>query len=132
MHVAALERDLRLGKVGRRTGRGQDQRMFQSIHFSSLVRDRGGVLLGLDQTCCGSYLVEQLLNFSKVGRGEISRIDADDLSSKVGKSGRIGRRWECKRHGRDGHRYSESSCIGVKKSGQQSQITCIRLTFSRP
>ena len=49
------------------------------------------------------YLVEQLLNFSKVRRAEISGIDADYLSAKVGKFGRIGRRWECKRHTRDGH-----------------------------
>jgi hypothetical protein len=50
-----------------------------------------------------SYLVEQLLNFSKVRRAEISGIDADYLSAKAGKFGRIGRRWECKRHSLDGH-----------------------------
>ena len=44
------------------------------------------------------------MNFSKVRRAEISGIDADDLSAKVGKFGRIGRRWECKRHSLDGHR----------------------------
>ena len=53
---------------------------------------------------CLAYLVEQLTNFSKVRRAEISGIDADDLSTKVGKFGRIGRRWECKRHSLDGHR----------------------------
>jgi len=47
--IAARERGLRFGRVGRRTGKGQDQRMFHSIRAE------------------GRDLVEQPLNFSKVG-----------------------------------------------------------------
>jgi hypothetical protein len=42
-----------------------------------------------------AYLVEELSNFSKVRRLEVSWFDSDDLSAKVGESGRVGRRGEC-------------------------------------
>jgi hypothetical protein len=37
-----------------------------------------------------SYLGEQMLNFDKFGGAEVSGIDSDDLSGKVGKFRRIG------------------------------------------
>lgn len=52
---------------------------------------------------CGIYLVEQVSNFSKVGRRQISGVETNHLSSKVRKSGRIGRRRESERHSRDTH-----------------------------
>lgn len=47
-------------------------------------------VLYVERLLCFAYLVEQESNFSKVIRAEISGIDADDLSAKVGKFGWIG------------------------------------------